>query len=444
MSRHDFDTYRQNSTPTLLKYGPKDDVQRESIKFLLGYDQYSFTRGCSQLLLALNTGAGKTYLGIAFMAYINAKAIIIASSIGWLEQWKERIVEHSNIEKNEVYMICGAASIISLMKRNPSEIDRNKIYLVTHSTLSNLASRRGWGSVGDLFRHLGIGVKIFDEAHLYFEAMGNIDFYSNTFKTVYMTATPERGELNDDRIFQFYFKNVPRIDLFDPEKDPRTLYIPIRYNSHMTQYDIKKCTNIRGFQKVNYARMVMGYPNFFKICHIVFDFILKLRGRILIFMASNESIQELYDWIELNYPELRGNIGIYTCINENKRRALANKIILTTSLSAGEALDIPDLICSVQLAEPMKSRPKCRQRLGRTRIRGSFFIDVIDQALETFDKYYIYNLPMYEKYAITIKDEKELKKFDFTSDLKLNKRSKEILDTRRRGISPFVLGCKPL
>ena len=432
-SNHTCDEYRVNTTQTLLKYGPKDERQKETIKFLLGNDQYGYTKNSTQLMLALNTGAGKTYLGITYMAYLNVKGIVIASSVDWLKQWKDRIMEHCNIDSSEIYAISGSPSIASLYKKKQNVLDKTKIYLVTHATLSSLASRQGWQAVGQLFRYLGIGVKIFDEAHLYFDAMTYIDFCTNTFKTLYMTATPERGDEGDNKLFQLYFKNVPKISLFDPDKDPRTHYVALRYNSRMSPQDVSKCGNFYGFNRMSYASLITKYPNFEKMCIVVMDLIGKMYGRVLVFMASNEAIQAMYDWIQANYPEYRYEVGIYTSLNKDKRRALNNKIILTTSVSAGEALDVSDIYCSVQLAEPMKSRPKCRQRLGRTRIKGSYFVDVIDESVHTIRKYYEENMSMYEEYAFDIK----ILKF---SDRYLDRLSSELNEERKQGISPFILG----
>lgn len=431
-SNHTYSEYITNSTPTLLKYGPKDEVQQKTLQFLTGTGEYSYTKNFSQLLVALNTGAGKTYLGIAYMAYLNAKSIIITSSVSWLEQWKERIVEHSNIKANQIFNISGAWAITKLMNQNAATNDKYKIYLVSHSTLCSLAERQGWDSVGLLFRHLGIGIKIFDEAHLYFESMTYIDYHSDIYKTVYMTATPERGETNDNYIFQLYFKNVPTISFFDPEKDPRTHYIAIKYNSGISPRDSSRCFNLYGFNKGVYSRLVTKYENFYKACRIVFDLIKCMKGRILIFMASNESIQILYDWILANYPEYNGSVGIFTSLNCDKKRAINNKIILTTSISAGEAMDIPDLFCSVQLAEPMKSRPKVRQRLGRTRIRGSYFIDVIDDSVNKIRQYFEENLCIYEEYALTVK-------ILGMSNRQLDKLNTKIVEERKKGISPFTV-----
>ena len=431
-SEHSCDPFEYNSEQVLLRYGPKDERQMEAMKFLLGQDNYSPNRNMSQLMLTLDTGAGKTYLGIAYIAAMNIRGIIITGSIGWLDQWKTRLREHTNMNSKDIYFIQGAGSITSLMKKSKQELAQYKVYLVSHSTISSLIERQGKDSVRELFVHLGIGIKIFDEAHLYFDSMSTIDFNTNTFKTVYMTATPNRGNKDEDKIFHLYFKNVPNITMFDPDNDPHTHYIALRYNSRMSPRDISRCGNIYGFNKNSYANLIVLNKHFDYMCRIVFDLIKDMPGRVLMFLASNQAIQIMYDWIYCNYPEYTGLVGIYTSINPNKSRALCNKIILTTSQSAGAALDLPGLFCSVQLAEPMKSPPQCKQRFGRTRAMGSYFIDVVDDSLQVLNKYFVNSLPMYEKYALDIKTMK-------FSDKQLEEQAFKIMDSRaQQGISPFV------
>ena len=69
------DRYEKNLSPTLIKYKPRDNKQVEALKFLTSQDNYSYTASSNQLMLSLNTGAGKTYLGIAYTAILNIKTV---------------------------------------------------------------------------------------------------------------------------------------------------------------------------------------------------------------------------------------------------------------------------------------------------------------------------------------------------------------------------------
>lgn len=428
-----FDEYRTNSTPILLKYMPKNDKQVEAIRFLLGQDKYSYNKGSSQLMLALNTGEGKTYLGIAYVAFMNIKTIIITSSTDWLNQWKTRFTEHSNINKKEVYFIKGSESIRSLLNKNKEELDnKHKVYLVTHSTLLSYATNNSWVMVRQLFNHLGIGIKIFDEAHLNFENIANIDYNTAVYKTLYLTATPGRGDDNENRIFKLYFKNVPNITLFNPDKDPHTHYISIRYRSELDPTEISNCISRHGFNKTKYCDQVVYKQNFDYLCRVLFSILSHMNGKILIFLATNNAIFYMYEWIRSNYPEYGNSVGIFTSINPDKKSALDCTIILTTSKSAGAAMDIKGVACTVQLAEPTKTEFQNRQRLGRTRDNNTYYIDVIDDSCSTTMKYYINNLPVYEKYSLSVREMR------FTNK-ELEKAAFSIMKEREiNGISPFI------
>lgn len=423
----------KNKESILLKYKPKDDKQYEAINFMLGLGSYSYTKNYSQQLIALDTGAGKTYLGIAYMAFMNEKAIIITSSNDWLNQWKVRITEHTNLLPKDILFIQGSNLINNLLSKSQKDIaDRYSIYLVTHATLLSYAKENGWNSINTLFTHLGIGVKIFDEAHLNFENMYNIDYSSNVHKTLYLTATPGRGDKKENNIFNLYFKNVPTLSLFDPENDPHTNYIAIHYKSNLNPIEVSRCVNIHGFNKMIYCDMVIYKEKFDYICRVVFDIISKIKGKKLLFLSTNNAIVYMYEWIRYNYPEYANNIGIYTSINENKTKALDFEIILTTSKSAGAALDIKDLMVSVNLAEPTHSKPQNKQRFGRTRSFNSFYIDIVDHSVKTIVNYFKNNYSMFEKYALSMKEVK------FT-DKTLESTVLNIMHKREieYGISPF-------
>ena len=420
----------KNQSNILLKYMPKDDTQKEAIAFMLGNGKYSYTKDYDQQLIALDTGAGKTYLGIAYISFMNEKAIIITSSTEWLSQWENRIIEHTNTIDREIMFIRGSSEIENLLRKNKLDIaNKYKIYLVTHSTLLSYAKENSWESIRTLFSHLGIGIKIYDEAHLNFENIYNIDYAASVHKTLYLTATPGRGEARQNSIFKLYFKNIPTLSLYN---NPHTNYISIHYKSNLNAVEISKCVNYYGFNKTMYCNMVVTKTNFDYVCRIVFDVIEKINGKKLIFLATNDAIIYMYQWIRYNYPEYKNDIGIFTSINEDKSEALTHTIILTTSKSAGAALDIKDLMVSVNLAEPTKSKPQNKQRFGRTRAYGSYYIDVIDNSLKIISNYFKDNYSLFEKYALSMKNIKFNDKMleDTAMKIMLNRQQKF-------GISPF-------
>ena len=393
---------KQNKNQILIKYPPKDEKQELALQFLTGKGEYNYTKASDQLFLALNTGAGKTYLGLVYTALLNVKTIIITTNVGWLNQWKEAILEHTNIVSTEVKLITGS-DILTILndKRNHDNI---KIWMVTHASLMSFANEYGWENVDMFFKKIGIGLKIIDEAHLNFDSLYFEDYASSIYKTLYLSATPCRGNAAEDRIYQAYFHSVPMLDLFDNENDPHTHYISLLYKSGMDAYEVNALHTIHGFNKSYYADLLITKDNFDYISRIVMDMISNISGKKIFFFATNNSVLYFYEWLRYNYMELANDIGIYTSINPDKDQAKENTIILTTSKSAGACLDIKDLMVCINMAEPTSSPPQNQQRFGRTRAYNSFYIDVVDMSVKTIMNYYKKSLPMYDKYALDTRE----------------------------------------
>lgn len=388
-----------------IKFLPRDDVQKEALRFMLGKKEYRKTAGDSQLSVNLLTGKGKTYVTIAALAYMGIRGIVITNSIGWLEQWKNKAIEYTNITDKEIYNISGSIQVQKTLRSSDEYLMRYKLFLVTHDTLQSYASNHGWESIGKLFEHLKIGVKIYDEAHLNFMNMCMIDFFTNVYKTFYLTATPAKSSDDENRVYQLCFRNIPSIELFDGDVDPHTKYIAIMYNSRPNPIQISSCKNAYGLDRNGYTNYVVKQDNFNKLLVILMDIGLRATmqagQKFLIYIMTNEAIKIVYQSIIEKFPELRNDIGIYTSIvsKEEKQIALTKRVILSTTKSAGAAVDIPGLRMTIILAEPFKSEVIAIQTLGRTREDNTMCIDVIDTGFNQCLNYYYKKLPAFKKYA---------------------------------------------
>lgn len=403
--------------PIMIKYLPRDDVQKEALSFMLGAKpQHKSNKLKSQLSVNLNTGVGKTYCSIATIAYLNLRSIIITSSINWLEQWKKCICDYTDTKPNEVYFLTGTPSILSLFKK---DISKYKFILASHATIKSYGDKYGWDKVSELFKYMKIGLKFYDEAHLNFDNMCKIDYYTNTFRTYYVTATPARSDKDENFIYQLYFKNIPSIDLFDEENDPHTHYIAMKYNTRPTPQEISSCKNKYGLDRNKYTDYVLKKDNYYKMLTVILDLAIKQEGKTLIYIGTNNAIIKTKEWILNNYPELHNSVGMYTSIvnEEEKKLQLHKKIILSTTKSCGAAMDIKGLKMTVLLAEPFKSEILARQTLGRTRDNNTFYIEVVDTGFVAINKYYYEKKPIFEKYALSCT---ESTISDFDLDVKVN------------------------
>ena len=367
-----------DSDPLPIKYLTKDDRQMEILKFILGEDKYAYTRTKSQISVNSTTGSGKTFVTVAAICFTGSRAIIITSSKNWLEQWKARILEYTALSEKDIYMIIGKPQLDKLLARDPLQY---QIFLASHSTIKSYGDRAGWDKVEDLFKYLQCSIKIFDEAHLYFDNMAKIDYHSNTRKTLYLTATPERSNKDEDIVYQEYFRNVPSIELFDEKIDPHVNYWSILYQSHPSPYDIQNYS--RGqfkFDRNVYTAYLVDRPNFLKLVTILIDMTLPINGKVLIYIGTNDAILKVYNYIISEFPFLKDHVSIYTSITDpaSKEIALTKKYILSTTKSCGAASDIRDLAVTIVLAEPFKSPVVARQTLGRCRADNTLYIDCTD------------------------------------------------------------------
>lgn len=401
---HNYDKY-DKINPIYIKTLPRDDRQRTALRFMLSAKEFKHNQYKSQYALNLPTGAGKTYISVATAAYLEIKTIIITYSNQWLVQWKERIISYTNIKDEDICRL--DSKIILMILNNKSKNINKKIYLVTHSTIKSYGDKNGWDKIGELFSKLKIGLKFYDEAHLNFENICRIDFHTNTYMTYYITATLERSDQHENTIYQLYFKNIPSINLFDEDNDPHTHYIALKFNSRPSPQQLSACKSIYGLNRIAYIDYLVSQPNFYKILYIALNTVLpslKYKDKVLIYIGTNNAINIVKTWLESIFPELIGNIGIYTSQIDkvHKRLEKEKTIILSTTKSAGAAEDISNLKFTILAAEPFKSKVIAKQTLGRTRQDGTFYIELVDIGFFHIKNYFQYKLDVYKQYALSI------------------------------------------
>ena len=390
-----------------MKYKPRDNEQLETLKFTAGLEEYDGNQYAPQLSINLSTGKGKTYCSIATIAFYQIKSIIITGSNSLLTQWEQNIIEYTNLNSSDIFRINGSDICNMILNGSSNKAENASIFLCSHGTLRSFGDRYGWDKVGELFKKLGIGMKFYDECHTNYDNMLMIDFFTNVFKTFYVTATPGRSDWKENHIFQISLKNVPNIDLFDENKDPHTSYIALKWNSNPTAMDISRCkSSMYGLDRNKYMEYLTKKPEFYELLRVIMDLVIKCKGRALFYIGTNDGILRVYYWICQNYPEFIGDIGIFTSLvsKEDKMKEKKKRLLLSTTKSAGLGEHIEGLKLTVVLAEPFKSDIVFRQTLGRTRDPNTIYIETVDLGFKYTKKYYYAKLPTANKYAKDVSD----------------------------------------
>ena len=415
-----------------MRYRPRDERQIEALQFMCGVGDYEYTINEPCLSVNLPTGSGKTFASIATIQNFKVKSIIITGSTSLLSQWYNVILQYTNLSDRDILNISGSDMINMILSGKSQKANNAKIYLCSHGTLRSFGDKYGWNNVYNLFYQLGIGIKVFDEAHQNFQNMLMIDYFTNVWKTYYVTATPGRSSWVENRVYQISIGKIPGIDLWE-ESDAHTDYIAIKYNSHPSPAVISACKNKYGLDRNKYVNWLTQNDNFYKMLEVVLDLAYKTTirtgGRVLMYIGTNDGILRVYKYICDYLPQYIGSVGVFTSLvdKEMKRDERDKTILLSTTKSAGAGEDIPNLKMTVVLAEPFKSEILARQSLGRTRAENTLYVECVDLGFFYTRKFYNDKLPVFNKYAKSV-DSIVMDSYE------LNKRASMLREKRDNGL----------
>lgn len=364
-----------------LNVKARDELQADAINYLLSEGKFKDLEGATQRMLSLATGKGKTYCTIAALSYMRQRGMVIVGQDRLAGQWKDEFLKFTNLNEEDIYIISGSDSIRKIMK---DKIEPNyKIFIASHRTLASYAGD-DWSKLTEFFERIKIGTKVFDEAHLEVKNIFQIEYNTNTANTIYLTATPSRSNVSEDKCYQFSIQELPVHGLEDKYDDPYHYIYYIKYNSKPSDIDIAKCATQRGFNGNAFADYTFNknYDQFIEIIEKLIDMCLKREGKIAILLSKNDNILKLQKTLRYMYPNL--DVGIFTTLIKSKaerEEQLKSKLILTTEKSLGTAIDVKGLRFLISTI-PTSSQVLSEQIIGRLRRlpdnQKSFYFDLTD------------------------------------------------------------------
>jgi len=355
-------------------YPPRDDLQKKALVFLLKLKKDNKNR---QRFLSLGTGSGKTFVSISFISAMKKNAMIIVDTLSLAFQWKREFLKHTDLKKEDIRILSGKETI-----EKEKEKHDGKIYIAIHRTLGNLISENK-NSINSLMNKLKIGIRIFDESHVEFKNICLINSLSNVEYTLYLTATPNRSNFNDDNLYGKVFGKVP---YFNGKEDAIPKYHTVVLYKINSQPDLNTKLGIKtryGFSSARWARYLENdaYEIFFSsVEQLIEKFsLLKRNKKIAIVLPTISLIKKL----KLDLEELyKIDVGIFIGeIKKDKRiEELKKSVILTNASIFDKAIDVTDLEILINYTS-FASVVKTEQIIGRLRYtkgQSAIFIDVTD------------------------------------------------------------------
>lgn len=386
-----------------VKTLPRDDIQRKSISFLIGEGDFKYTSKYSQLLLNLPTGTGKTYVASTSLQFIGMKAIIITPTDKIKKQWYDTFMAMTDVTEHHICDISGSNVIKKILKTKNNKF---KIYLVNHGTIASYGKSNGWGAVHELFKHIRVGVKIYDEAHLNFANTIKIDLNTNTKKTFYLTATFERSDYKENYLFSTCFKSAVKYG-YETRDEIRKhiMYLSIMYNSKPDLGVQGYMTTRMGFNKNRYADYQETCPEFYDALKYAIDFFKTKEGKILILSTTISQVDKIHEFIRNNIPDKTVSAFHSKISDDDKIKAMDADIICSTPKSAGTGTDIRGLRTAI-MCEAYSSAVQADQVPGRLREysdhENTFYVELVDMGFQKVYKMYRTRLPVFKKKCLKL------------------------------------------
>ena len=326
--------------------------------------------------VSLMPGSGKTYCAIKTSSILGKRTMVCVA--GLIDQWKRSVLEFTTLTEDEIYVIQGSASMTKLLL----QIDKTlfpKIILCSLGTVRNYALSKdtyeNYPPFTSLCDHLGVGVKVVDEAHLNFWATMMIDLQTNAAVNIALTATFDRTDAQEKRFFDAHYPRLMRfgenefdryVDIYSyryslggavPAKAYRTIN---GYNhSKFEEYLMRRSPN-----KLEYLFATVYSPAIFS--HYVNR--RKPGQKLLVLCARIEMCRWLRDRLIKELPKSDNfNVDVYNSENPDDSVLSDNDIIISTPGSAGTGTDIKDLLM-VLMTIATGSDNTNKQTLGRLRV----------------------------------------------------------------------------
>jgi superfamily II DNA or RNA helicase len=344
-----------------MVHTPKNNIQVEALNFLLKMQSDNVTRS---RMLNLATGSGKTFVSIAMLSQFQLRGMVIVDSVDLANQWKEEFLSHTDMKDEDIMILSGQESIEAA-----KTADGVKVFIAILKTLGTLLET-DLNAINDLTHKLGIGVRIFDECHTNFKAICDINELSNVAYTVYLTATPNRSDYKEDRLYGKVFWKIPS---YDGHKKQNTKYHKIvlcRFNSNPTITQQISVRTKYGFSVAKWSEFLSSgqqYDNFYKSLKTVLDKfkLIEDKRKVAIMLPTIDIILKTKDKLQTDY-----GIDVGTFIGDipkDEREAeLEKTVFITNQKIFGKGIDVPDLDCIINYVQ-LSSKVNLEQILGRLR-----------------------------------------------------------------------------
>ncbi len=332
----------RDTTRSGLPFSPRPYQQAAADSFYAG----GTARGGSGVIV-LPCGAGKTIVGMACMAHVQASTLILTTSITAVRQWKAELLDKTGLQEDRI------------AEYNGKTKDIKPVTIATYNIMTYRRSKEADFLHLALFDERDWGLIIYDEVHLLPAPVFQVTASLQARRRLGLTATLVREDGREDDVFA----------LIGPKKAD-TPWKTLEAQGWIAQ---ATCTEIRiplpDDLRMPYAvadarrkfRIASENPNKELVVRRLLE-----RHRdehVLIIGMYVDQVKGIAD--SLGIPVLTGSTSqlrrdeLYSDFRKGRFPALA------VSKVANFAVDLPDASVAIQISGTFGSRQEEAQRLGR-------------------------------------------------------------------------------
>lgn len=299
----------------------------------------------NQWFVYLSQGLGKTLLSVYMITYFHVKSLIMCYNTRVLQQWVNTFKEKTSMDMRAILFI-NEGKILDKILDGSFPVWEYDIFMCTPKLLTMYGKRYGYKSLSLLMDKMGIGLKIFDEAHRNITNIIKINAYTSVKRTLYLSGDFAQSNTRKEDLYYKIFLGVPVLKpsnvLMNTLK--YTIAVVVSYETHPSEEELKSVYPRRGFSFYNYMKYQINQKMFYDTLWFILDSINKANTnnfRILILVNMIEHVNILKDEIEEHYPN-RYIVGRYhSGVSEEEKKEAKNnaEIIVSTHSSFGVGID---------------------------------------------------------------------------------------------------------
>jgi hypothetical protein len=405
--------------PVLPQWQPREH-QHAVLEFMNTVPPFPFPQDYTAAkLVSIQTGKGKSFCEMFSASHYGYRMVMFIKPM-YIEKWIEDIKKTYDVDEEDILVIQGGASLMQALEDAENDEIRCKVIIVSNKTFQNYIkayelfrdqiTEHGYAFGPEEFHEkMGIGFRGIDEVHQDYHLNFKIDLYTHCPVSISLSATLTSYDQFLESVYEIGYPKVVRYDKMEYHKyvSARGLIWGLQHPEKVKYKNGGNYShNVFEQSILKYKGMTSNYLELFKK-QLDIDFIPDKRDgdRALIFCASIDMCTVVTDYLKKQYPNLDVRRYVEKDPYEN---AMEPDIIVSTMLSAGTALDIPNLRF-VFMSTCMSSKQGNIQGFGRLRFIAGVTLRFIFLACESIPKQMAY----YEEKKLLLRDRAEFFRTDY-------------------------------